>query len=130
MNMKNFIYVLLSVLIIGIIFIGCNQNNELQISKEVKMYVADGDKNPIFKTKIALYKNGNANISNLLSSYIYYDGEIKYTLRGGILTLTTDEQVATFEVSNNGDTLTVLSSSFIFVNVEGIYNYYDNTDEN
>lgn len=129
--MKRIILVIVAVMAACVISLGCNPATPRGISlhETPQTYVLQGE--DLFATMptVTLYENGNAWLSQPpISSYAIL-GIGKYEVDGNKLTVThNDSSNATFEISDGGDTLTLLSSKLDFAKAGAVYKYRSNAD--
>ncbi|GAU79681.1 hypothetical protein [Fusibacter sp. 3D3] len=103
--------------------------NPFKLLETPQVYVLkDEDPFRIMPT-VTLYENGNAQLSQppISSFALFTMGQ--YEINENELMVTHGENTrASFEVSNNGDTLTLKSSTLGFTKVGAVYNYRSNAD--
>ncbi len=128
--MKKVFYVMI-LFMITCILSSCSskQPNHFKLLETPQVYVLqDEDQFSIMPT-VTLYENGNAELSQPpISSFgLFTMGQ--YEINGNELTITHNENTsATFEVSNNDDTLTLKSSTLGFTKLGAVYKYRPNAD--
>lgn len=129
--MKRVIILTVTVIAFCIIFVGCKtaKPNGVSLHETPQTYVLQGEDSFAIMPTVTLYENGNAWLSQpLISSYgIFTIG--KYEIDGNKLTVKhNDSCSATFEISDGGDTLTLLSANLSFTKVGAVYKYRSNVD--
>jgi len=129
--MKRVILLIVAVIATCINFFGCNnaKPNVVSLHETPQTYVLQGEDSFTTMPTVTLYENGNALLSQpLISSYAIF-GIGKYMIDGNKLTVThNDSSDATFEISDGGDTLTLLSTNLGFTKVGGVYKYRSKLD--
>jgi hypothetical protein len=131
-HMKGIIPAAVVVATVCIIFSGCmaERQNNFSLHETPQTYVLQ-DEN-VFDTMptVTLYENGNARLSQPpISSYAMF-GIGKYEIEGNELTVVREDLAsATFEISDGGDTLTLLSANIGFTKVGTVYKYRSRADD-
>jgi len=129
--MKRAILLTVAVVTVCIIFSGCNTatENGVSLHDTPKIYDLQDEDSLVTMPTVTLYENGNALLSQPpISSYAILEIG-KYKIDGNQLTVThNDSSSATFEISDDGDTLTLLSANLGFTKVGAVYKYRSNTD--
>ena len=135
-NMKRIILVIVAVMTACVIFLGCGTATAktadpkgISLHETPQIYVLQGGNSFDTMPTVTLYENGNAWLSQPpISSYgIFEIG--KYAVEGDKLTVThNDSSSATFEISDNGDTLTLLSAKLNFTSAGAVYKYRSNAE--
>jgi hypothetical protein len=129
--MKRVMILIVAIITACAIFIGCNnaKPNGVSLHETPQIYILQGEDSSTTMPTVTLYENGNACLSQPpISSYaIFKIG--KYEIDGNKLTVKhNDSSSATFEISDGGDTLTLLSTNLGFTKVGAVYKYRSNTD--
>ena len=129
--MKRVMILTIAVIAACAIFIGCSnaKPNYVSLHETPQIYILQGEDSFTTMPTVTLYENGNAWLSQPpISSYaIFKIG--KYEIDGNKLTVKhNDSSSATFEISDDGDTLTLLSANLNFTKVGAVYKYRSNTD--
>ncbi len=129
--MKRVISITVTVVAACIILSGCStaKQKNFSLHETPQTYVLQGEDSFAIMPTVTLYENGNAWLSQpFISSYgIFEIG--KYVIDGNELTVThKDACSATFEISDGGDTLTLLSANLSFTKVGAVYKYRSNVD--
>ena len=129
--MKRSILLTVVVVTVCIIFSGCNtaKENGVSLHDTPKIYDLQDEDSLVTMPTVTLYENGNALLSQPpISSYAILEIG-KYKIDGNQLTVThNDSSSATFEISDDGETLTLLSANLSFTKVGAVYKYRSNTD--
>ena len=129
--MKRVILLIVAVIAACINCFGRNnaKPNVVSLHETPQTYVLQGEDSFTTMPTVTLYENGNALLSQpLISSYALF-GIGKYMIDGNKLTVThNDSSDATFEISDGGDTLTLLSANLGFTKVGGVYKYRSKLD--
>lgn len=129
--MKRVILLTVAVIAVCVIFSGCNtaKANGVSLHNTPQIYVLQVEDSFATMPTVTLYENGNAWLSQPpISSYAIF-GIGKYKIDGNKLMVThNDSSSATFDISDGGDTLTLLSANLSFTKVGAVYKYRSNTD--
>jgi hypothetical protein len=130
-KMKRVILLTVAVIAACVIFIGCSnaKPNGVSLHETPQIYILQGEDSFTTMPTVTLYENGNARLSQPpISSYaIFTIG--KYEMDGNKLTVKhKDSSSATFEISDGGDTLTLLSANLSFTKAGALYKYRSNAD--
>ena len=127
--MKKIITGVLSMFVISIVLLGCNtlgrrENNQEIIFQEMsRIYVLTDEDEFYFMPTVTLYENGDAELSQpRISSFGLFEKGYYEINNSGELEVSYSENIgATFEISDNGDTLTLKSASLGFTKVGSVY---------
>ena len=129
--MKRVISIAVAVIAACIIFSGCNnaKPNGFSLHETPQIYVLQGEDSFTMMPTVTIYENGSARLSQpLISSYAIFEIG-KYKIDGNKLTIThNDSSSSTFEISDGGDTLTLLSANLGFTKVGAVYKYRSNVN--
>ena len=129
--MKRAIILTVALIATCVISSGCNtaEATGFSLHDQQQSYVLQGEDSFATMPMVALYQNGNARLSQPpISSYAIV-GIGKYEVDGNKLTVThNDSSSATFEISDGGDTLTLLSATLGFTKVGAVYKHRSNAD--
>lgn len=128
--MKRVISIAVALIAACTIFSGFNaaKQNSISLHETPQIYVLQAEDSFATMPTVTLYENGNARLSQPpISSYAIF-GMGKYETDGNELTVThNDSSYATFEISDDGDTLTLLSANLGFTKVGAVYKYRSNS---
>lgn len=129
--MKRIIPIVIVVIAACMIFSGCNTEKQdgFSLHETPQIYVLQGEDSFATMPTVTLYENGSAWLSQPpISSYALFESGT-YEIDGNQLTVThNDSSSATFEISDGGDTLTLLSTNLGFTKVGAVYQYRSNAD--
>lgn len=136
--MKRLIPIAAAVIAACMIFSGCSnakqdsfsaEQDSFRLHETPQTYVLQGEDSLTTMPTVTIYENGSARLSQPpISSYALLERG-KYEIDGNKLTVThSDSSSATFEISDGGDTLTLLSASLGFTKVGAVYQYRSNAD--
>ena len=134
MKLKKLVSIALCMLLLITTVTGCNSSGSKEISESLilhetpQTYVLISEDSFSCMPTVTLYENGNAHLSMPpISSYAFW-GTGNYVVNGDELTITHNKNVATFSISDGGNTLTLKSASFGFTKVGAVYQYRSNND--
>jgi len=128
--MKRVIILTVAVIAACVIFIGCNtaKTNGVSLHETPQIYILQGEDSFTTMPTVTLYENGNAWLSQPpISSYALFTIG-KYEIDGNKLTVKHNDSSVTFEISDGGDTLTLLSANLSFTKIGAVYKYRSNVD--
>jgi hypothetical protein len=130
-KLKKLVFITVSMLLLVITVPGCSStvlreenSGSFTLHETPQTYVLIGE--DIFATMptVTLYENGNALLSQPPISSFGLFGTGHYQVSGDELCITYEENISTtFYVSDDGDTLTLKSSSLGFTKVGAVYKY-------
>jgi hypothetical protein len=118
-----------------ILFSGCSteKQNGFRLRETPQTYVLQGGDSMVIMPTVTLYENGSAWLSQpLISSYGLFEIG-RYEVKGNELTITHNvshggARSAAFEISDGGDTLTLLSSNLNYTKAGAVYKYRPNAE--
>ncbi len=103
--------------------------NGFRLRETPQVYVLQGEDRFTAMPTVTLYENGNARLSQPAISSRAILGIGKYKIAGSRLTITHDDSSsATFEISDGGDTLTLVSANLSFAKAGAVYKHRSNVD--
>lgn len=128
--MKKIFYVMI-LLITTCVLMGCDSKSKshFKLLETPQVYILQDEEQFSIMPTVTLYKNGNAQLSQppISSFALFTMGQ--YEINGNELTVTHGETAsATFEVSDDGNTLTLKASTLGFTKQGAVYKYCSNID--
>jgi hypothetical protein len=129
--MKRIVFIAASAVAACLIFIGCGtaRQKNFSLHETPQTYVLQGEDSFAVMPTVTLFENGSAWLSQPLISSHMISGIGKYKVDGNELTVTHgDACSATFEISDGGDTLTLVSANLNFTKSGAVYTYRSNAD--
>ena len=128
--MKKTLFLLLIVLLICFVISGCGRKGGLDLHETPQEYVLEeSEMKAMLMPRVRLYENGNATLSQPMISSYAISGIGHYELNGDELTVSHGGNIsASFTVSDNGDTLTLISSTLNFTKPGTVYKYRPNAE--
>jgi len=112
-------------------FIGCDKERTYTfvLHETPQTYVLQNEDPMFTMPSVTLYKNGNAMLSQPPISSLAFLGVGKYEIDGNILTVMyEDSPKAIFEISDRGETLTLLSADLSYTKAGSVYKHRSNKD--
>lgn len=127
--MKRVVILTVAAIAACVIFTGCNEAKATGFSlrETPQIYVLQGEDSFTTMPTVTLYENGNTWLSQPPISSHAISASGKYEIDGNKLTVKHDDaSSAIFEISDGGNTLTLLSTNLNFAKVGASYQYRPN----